>query len=181
MFLCQKQKVTNVLDSGTIDAALHAYRPKGCRENNLSSQSCLKPSRDLAGKDSVYNPFNPREKLPLQPSPNVLSAFRTSRRTGTRPFYSEGDFNDRMLSILDKTLYSDIPFFLPSITDGNLRLMKAITGILTNTSIPRLQVRSLYADWAIGTEKLYQLFEVMQTSDLLRFIQESQESRFYHP
>src|SRR3989339_525775 len=102
---------TNVLDSGTIDAALHAYRPKGCRENNLSSPSCSKTSRDPAGKDSAYNPFNPRDKLPLQLSPNVLSVFRTYRRTGTRLFYSEGDFNDRRLSILDKTLYSDIPFF----------------------------------------------------------------------
>ena len=126
---------------------------------------------------AVYNPFNPSEKLPLQPSPNVLTTFRTYRRTGTRPFYSEGDFNDRMLSILDKTLYSDIPFFLPSITDGNLRLMKAITGTLTNTSIPRLQVRSLCTDWAIGAEKLYQLLEVMQSVDLLRIIRKEHDTK----
>jgi len=53
----------------------------------------------------TYNPFNPSGQLPLQPSPNVLSAFMTYRSIGTRPFYSEGDFHDRMLSILDKTLY----------------------------------------------------------------------------
>jgi len=54
-----------------------------------------------------------------------------------------------MLAVLDKTLYADIPFFLPNVTDGNLRLMKAITGTLAGAAIPRLQVRSLCADWGI--------------------------------
>ena len=86
----------------------------------------------------IYNPFNPTIDLPLQQYPKVLSTFRTHRPTGTRSFfYSESDFNDRMHSILDKTLYIDIPFFLPSITNVNLRSMKAITGTLINASIPR--------------------------------------------
>lgn len=126
---------------------------------------------------AVYNPFDPGKELPMQPSPDILTAFKTYRSTGTRPFYSEGDFNDRMLSILDKTLYSDIPFFLPSISDGNLRLMKAIAGTLSNTSIPRLQVRSLCTDWAIGADKLYQLLEVMNSVDLLRIIRKEHDTK----
>lgn len=125
----------------------------------------------------VYNPFDPKDTLPLQPSPSVLAAFRTYRTKGTRPFYCEGDFDDRMLSILDKTLYSDIPFFLPNITDGNLRLMKAITGTLANTSIPRLQVRSLCTDWSIGAEKLYQLLEIMESVDFLRIIRKERDTK----
>ncbi|MGE4526339.1 MAG: hypothetical protein AB7D24_10675, partial [Sphaerochaeta sp.] len=125
----------------------------------------------------TYNPFNPSGQLPLQPSPNVLSAFMTYRSIGTRPFYSEGDFHDRMLSILDKTLYSDIPFFLPSISDGNLRLMKAITGTLANSSIPRLQVRSLCSDWSVGADKLYQLLNVMEAVDLLRIIRKEHDTK----
>jgi hypothetical protein len=82
-----------------------------------------------------------------------------------------------MLSILDKTLYSDIPFFLPSITDGNLRLMKAVSGTLANTSIPRLQVRSLCSDWGIGAEKLYQLLQVMESVDLLRIIRKEHTTK----
>jgi predicted AAA+ superfamily ATPase len=82
-----------------------------------------------------------------------------------------------MLSILDKTLYSDIPFFLPSVTDGNLRLMKAIAGTLANTSIPRLQVRSLCSDWAIGAEKLYQLLQVMESVDFLRIIRKEHTTK----
>lgn len=125
----------------------------------------------------TYNPFNPSGQLPLQPSPNVLSAFMTYRSIGTRPFYSEGDFHDRMLSILDKTLYSDIPFFLSSISDGNLRLMKAITGTLANSSIPRLQVRSLCTDWSVGADKLYQLLNVMEAVDLLRIIRKEHDTK----
>ena len=125
----------------------------------------------------VYDPFHPSGTLPVQPSPSILSAFRTYKGTGTRPFYREGDFNNRMLSILDKTLYSDIPFFLPSVTDGNLRLMKAVSGILANTSIPRLQVRSLCSDWAIGAEKLYQLLQVMESVDLLRIIRKEHTTK----
>lgn len=82
-----------------------------------------------------------------------------------------------MLSILDKTLYSDIPFFLPSISDGNLRLMKAITGTLANSSIPRLQVRSLCTDWSVGADKLYQLLNVMEAVDLLRIIRKEHDTK----
>ncbi|HCM25751.1 MAG: AAA family ATPase [Treponema sp. GWB1_62_6] len=118
----------------------------------------------------VFDPFGKDSVLPVQPTPEILSHFREYRRTGTRPFFAEGNFEERMLAILDKTLYSDIPFFLPNVTDGNLRLMKAITGTLAGSAIPRLQVRSLCADWNIGADKLYQLLEVMESVSLLRII-----------
>jgi hypothetical protein len=75
-----------------------------------------------------------------------------------------------MLAVLDKTLYSDVPFFLPNITDGNLRLMKAIVGTLAASAFPRLQVRSLCADWGIGAEKLYQILNVMESVGVLRIV-----------
>ena len=40
-------------------------------------------------------------------------------------------------------------------TDGNLRLMNAVMGTLAHASIPRLSVRSLCADWGIGSDKLF--------------------------
>lgn len=109
-------------------------------------------------------------KLPVQPTPEILAAFREYRNTGTRPFFDEGNFEERMLAVLDKTLYADIPFFLPNVTDGNLRLMKAIIGTLAGVAIPRLQVRSLCADWGIGAEKLYQILNVMESVGILRII-----------
>ena len=120
-----------------------------------------------------YAPFNPFEnplRPSLEPNPGILGAFKKYREIGTRPFYQESDFAERLLSVLDKTLYFDIPFFLPNITDGNLRLMKAITATLANSTIPRLKVNSLCADWGIGSDKLYRLLEVMESVGLLRIV-----------
>jgi predicted AAA+ superfamily ATPase len=130
------------------------------------------------GKDyPVRDPFGGEAPLPIDPTPKILSAFRGYRSRGTRPFYAEGDFEERLLAILDKTLYSDIPFFLPNVTDGNLRLMKAIVGTLARSTIPRLQVRSLCADWGIGADKLYQILNVMESVGLLRIIRLERETK----
>ena len=108
--------------------------------------------------------------LPLQPDAAILNHFRNYRRYGTRPFYQNGEFEARYMAVLDKVLNTDIPFFLPSISENNLRLMRAIVGTLANSSVPRVQVTSLCADWNIGTEKLYQLLFVMEHVGLLRIV-----------
>jgi predicted AAA+ superfamily ATPase len=124
-----------------------------------------------------FDPFQTIGQLPIAPSPAILEAFRRYRSTGTRPFYSEGDFGDRLLAVLDKTLYADIPFFLPNVTDGNLRLMRAITGTLAASAIPRLQVRSLCADWGIGADRLYRILEVMESVGLLRILRFERDTK----
>lgn len=108
--------------------------------------------------------------LPTQPDTRLLSLFRKYRSYGTRPFYQDGDFEARYMAVLDKVLNNDIPFFLPSITDNNLRAIRAIVGTLSNSSIPRIQVTSLCADWGVGAEKLYQLLFVMESVELLRIV-----------
>jgi predicted AAA+ superfamily ATPase len=123
-----------------------------------------------------YDPFSPAA-LPVSPTPELLSAFQKYRRMGTRPFYAEKAFRERMLAVLDKTLYADVPFFLPGVTDGNLRLMKAIVGTLAGATIPRLQVRSLCADWSVGSEKLYQILEVMESVGVLRIIRAENDTK----
>mgnify|MGYP002351870785 CR=1 FL=1 len=125
----------------------------------------------------VWDPFAGKPGLPVEPGPGILESFRVWRTSGTRPFYTEGNFGDRLLAILDKTLYADIPFFLPNVTDGNLRLMKAITATLSEVAIPRLQVRSLCADWNIGAEKLYQILEAMDSVGLLRIIRAEHDTK----
>ena len=63
-----------------------------------------------------------------------------------------------------------MPFFVPHITDDNIRLMTAVVGTLSMSSIPRLHVRSLCADWNVSADKLYQLLEVMDAVGALRII-----------
>lgn len=116
------------------------------------------------------DPFDPHLSLKKPPSPELLAAFRKYRAVGTRPFYVEGNFEERLLAVVDKTLYADIPFFLPNVTEGNLRLMKAIIGTLAASPIPRLKVTSLCADWGIGADKLYQILEVMESVSVVRII-----------
>ena len=121
--------------------------------------------------------FNPFESIPVVSNSELLGLFREYKKHGTRPFYSEGNFPERILGILEKTLHSDIPFFLPQITDGNIRLMNAIVGTLAKASIPRLQVRSLCADWNIGAEKLYQLLFVMESVGVVRIIRKVNDTK----
>lgn len=108
--------------------------------------------------------------LPTQPTSEILNLFHQYRTHGTRPFYQEGDFYARYMAVLDKVLNHDIPFFLPSITNNNLRAIRAIIGTLASSSIPRIQVTSLCADWGIGAEKLYQLLFVMESVELLHIV-----------
>lgn len=108
--------------------------------------------------------------LPAQPDVALLNHFLSYRKHGTRPFYQEGDFEARYMAVIDKVIGHDIPFFLPHITDNNLRAMRAIIGTISNSSVPRVQVTLLCSDWSIGAEKLYQLLFVMEGVDFLRII-----------
>lgn len=109
-------------------------------------------------------------KLPVQPNSELLNLFQQYRDHGTRPFYQEQNFEARYMAIIEKVLDKDIPFFVPSVTENNLRVMRAVIGSLANASIPRIQVKSLCSDWAIGADKLYQLLFVMEQIELLRIV-----------
>ncbi|MBO4438478.1 MAG: ATP-binding protein [Spirochaetaceae bacterium] len=121
---------------------------------------------------STINPFELKESvsLPVKPDANFLNLFEQYKAHGTRPFYTEGDYEQRSLSVLEKSLNSDVPFFVPQISDDNIRLMAAVVGTLSMSSIPRLQVRSLCADWNVSADKLYQLLEVMEAVGVVRII-----------
>lgn len=124
---------------------------------------------------NIYSTVNPLETkdgddLPVKPDANLLNLFEQYKAHGTRPFYTEGNYEQRSLSVLEKTLNSDVPFFVPQINDDNLRLMTAVVGTLSMSSIPRLQVRSLCSDWNVSADKLYQLLEVMEAVGVVRII-----------
>ena len=127
--------------------------------------------------DKQYPTFNPFESIGSTGTAEVLDLFREYKQYGTRPFFTEGNFQERMLGILDKSLHSDVPYFVPHITEGNMRLMNAVIGTLARASIPRLHVRSLCADWNVGAEKLYQLLFVMESVGIVRIIRKVHETK----
>ena len=88
----------------------------------------------------------------------------------SKPRHSEGRCPPARAAI------ADVPFFLPQVSEGNLRLMNAIVGTLSRSPVPRLSVRSRCADWGIGAEKLYQILFVMESVGLLRIIRRQNDT-----
>lgn len=128
-------------------------------------------------KYSISQPFENPTFLPVQPTGEVLSLFERYKEYGTRPFYVEGNYEERSLAILEKTMNTDVTYFVPHITDDNLRVMNAVVGTLAQSAIPRIQVRSLCADWSIGADKLYQLLEVMEALGVIQIVRYEKDTK----
>jgi hypothetical protein len=101
---------------------------------------------------------------------DILKLFKEYASSGTRPFFLEGNFSEKMENILEKTLYSDIPFFLNSIKENHLKLMKAIIGYLIYSKIPTINVERMCKDWGLSKNKLYELLKVMEEAELINII-----------
>jgi hypothetical protein len=100
----------------------------------------------------------------------ILKLFKEYSSSGTRPFFLEGNFREKMKNILEKTLYHDIPYFLESVRDNHLRLMNAIISYLLFSKIPTINVESMCKEWGVGKPKLYELMRVMEESELINII-----------
>ncbi len=101
---------------------------------------------------------------------NVLALFREYLITGFRPIFEEGHYQEKILNILEKTIYSDLPFFLPEVHENYLRLLNAVVGFLAQSDIPTINVEAMCKEWSIGKEKLYQLLAIMEQMHLIRII-----------
>lgn len=128
-------------------------------------------------KYETSQPFENSTFLPIQPTGQVLTLFEKYKNYGTRPFYLEGNYEERSLAMLEKTMNSDVTYFVPHITDDNLRVMHAVVGTLAQSAIPRIQVRSLCADWGIGADKLYQLLDVMESLGVLQIVRYEKDTK----
>lgn len=114
------------------------------------------------------DPFNlSNTSICANPDAELMSLFENYKKFGTRPFYQNGNFEERSLAVLDKVIHSDITYFLPTITENNLRIMNAVIGLLSQAAIPRIQLRSLCKDWSVSAEKVYQLLYVMDSVGLI--------------
>lgn len=107
---------------------------------------------------------------PMCPDSPILRRFREYRDHGACPYYLEGDFEERALAALNKSIHSDVPFFVKSVSDGNLRTMTAVAGTLARSPVPRINVSGLCSRWALGADKLYELLRVMEEIGLIRTV-----------
>ncbi|MDN5319272.1 MAG: uncharacterized protein PWR00_1235 [Thermovirga sp.] len=100
----------------------------------------------------------------------ILDYFKNYREKGTRPFYVEGNFVEKMTNILEKTLYYDITHFIESVSENHLGVMRAIVSRLLYSKVPTVNAESMCREWGIGKPKFYQLLQAMQEVGLINII-----------
>lgn len=105
----------------------------------------------------------------------ILKLFKEYSSSGTRPFFLEGNFSEKMKNVLEKTLYNDIPYFLESVRDNHLRLMNAIISYLLYSKIPTINVDSMCKEWGVGKPKLYELMRIMEESELINIVHKERD------
>lgn len=128
-----------------------------------------------------FNPFNKKERkdiLKKVANFNILKIFSNYLNEGIRPIYIEGEYCLRLKALLEKTIYSDIPFYVKSIQDNHLRIMNAVIGFLLNSPVPTINISGMCRDWGVGKEKLYNLLNVMAKSELLNIVKKKGKLSF---
>lgn len=114
--------------------------------------------------------YTSMKKIFTQTNLNLQKEFKEYLSQGTRPFFIEGDYQNKLINTVDKIIYSDIPFFLPEVKERHLQLMKNIIGFLATSPIPSLNIDSLSKNWLVSKSTIYNLLEVMSKSNLIRII-----------
>jgi len=110
---------------------------------------------------------------------DVMNYFKDYREKGTRPFYTEGNFREKMMNILEKTIYYDITHFVGAVSDNHFGVMKAIIGHLMYSKIPTINIESMCKEWSIGKPKLYQLLMAMEQVSLINIVPKGKVERPY--
>jgi predicted AAA+ superfamily ATPase len=101
---------------------------------------------------------------------NLQKEFKNYLAEGTRPIFLEGDHKQKTLNMIDKIIYSDIPYFLPEIKERHLQLLRHVIGHLALSPIPTLTIDSLAKNWAVSKTTVYNLLEIMNDSGILRIV-----------
>lgn len=103
--------------------------------------------------------------------------FKDYINQGQRPIFLEGEYGNRILNIIEKTIFSDVPFLLPQVNERHLRIQNAIIGHLANLKIPTLNIEKLSRDWSIGKEKVYELLAVLEHVELINIVKHKNDTK----
>ncbi len=140
----------------------------------MSFREYLYLSEDiLLEKVDIFNEKDLKKIFIKLKNINILKLFSEYIRGGIRPIFFEGEYCKRLEALMEKSIYYDIPFYVSSIQDNHLRVMKAIIGHLITSPIPRINISGMCSEWDLGKEKLYNLLYVMEHSELINIIRKS--------
>ncbi|MDK2886457.1 MAG: uncharacterized protein PWP54_1015 [Thermosipho sp. (in: thermotogales)] len=128
--------------------------------------------------EEIKSPFNFDKDyiISITKEIEILKLFKEYSKAGTRPFFLEGNFSEKMINVLEKSIYHDIPFFLENLKDNHLRLIKAIIDYLIFSKIPTINVESMCKKWGVGKSKLYEILDVLQESELINIVYKKQKT-----
>jgi hypothetical protein len=104
---------------------------------------------------------------------DVMKYFKSYKGHGTRPFYTEPNFKDRIMNIIQKSIYYDIPHIVGTLSENHFGVMNAIVSYLAYSKIPTINVESMCKEWRLSKEKLYQLLNAMGQVGLVTIVQKS--------
>ena len=131
----------------------------------------------------VINPYDEDRKnvFEILKKINVLKWFRDYMEHGFRPFYTGNiaDYQGKVMNTIIKSMTSDIPFLVPQLSQNHFRFMNAVVGHLAVSNIPTLSINSLCKKWGIGKEKLYQLLNAMEQTNVIRLIRKKNDISLY--
>ncbi len=131
----------------------------------------------------VINPYNEDRKnvYKILKKINILKWFRDYMEHGFRPLYTGNiaDYQEKVMNTIVKSMTSDIPFLVPQLSQNHFRFMNAVVGHLAVSNIPTLSINSLCKKWGIGKEKLYQLLNAMEQTNVIRLIRKKKDISLY--
>ena len=130
----------------------------------------------------IPDPFDERSTelaIEILKQVDVLKYFRDYREHGTRPFYQEGNFKERMRNVIEKSIYADIPYFVGQLSDNHFGVMKAIISHLAFSKVPTINIETMCRDWKLGKEKLYQLLQAMEEIGLINIVRKTRIEKPY--
>lgn len=112
----------------------------------------------------------PKEIRQFIQSENINKMFLEFLEYGQRPFFIEGKYSERIENIIEKTIYSDIPYFLPNIHKNHLNGLRSIVSYLAEATIPTVNIQNLCNQWEIGKDKVYELLFVLEATGVIQII-----------
>lgn len=112
----------------------------------------------------------PKEIEAFRQTQNINQMFLDFLDFGQRPFFVENKYSERIENIIEKTIFSDIPYFLPSFQKNHLNALRSIVGYLATSAIPTVNIQGLCNQWELGKDKVYELLSVLGASGVIQIV-----------
>jgi len=126
--------------------------------------------KELPVISSPFEPGSLEEVSNLIREVDIMKYFREYKTHGTRPFYIEGNYPERMKNIIEKSLYYDILHLVGSVSENHIRLMKSLISYLIFSKIPTVNIESMCKEWGVGKPKLYELLNALEEIELINIV-----------